>query len=334
MHRSRRRFFNRFWAAMVASVLRALLARLAAGARRAPQAPSFVAASAGMAHGAATNGSAAIAIARAPTSCERPLPPLRDGADGHSEESGRDWQQRALRRYGEWICRPRCGHRPQSQAQNARANGQNCPRPPGRIFACFGDVEPGEDSRCPCGSPPCGCFAGQRSGLARAKAQLQRDQQALTAAQARVQATAVQDAEQRVEQARLAAVTRPPVQDETHHVPHNLAGLLAMREQVEREREMPRRALLGLRSFGLACELPRPICLRSHLTSRILVPLWCPRATWTARRLWILRNSRLSRNGSQMPPIATPASGSCFRSDHGSRSPLCCALRLPRLSSG
>ena len=26
-----------------------------------------------------------------------------------------------------WICRPHCGHRPQSQAQNARANGQNCP---------------------------------------------------------------------------------------------------------------------------------------------------------------------------------------------------------------
>ena len=76
------------------------------------------------------------------------------------------------------------------------------------------------------------------AGLERAKGQLQRDQQALAAAQARVQAalTAVQDAEQRVEQARLAAVTRPPVQeDETQHVPHNLAGLLAMSEQAERE---------------------------------------------------------------------------------------------------
>ena len=120
------------------------------------------------------------------------LPPLRDGADGHSEESGRE---------------PRCGHRPQSQAQNAQASGQNCMRPPGRIFACFGDFEPGEDSRCPFGSPPCGCFAWTALWLA-----WQRDQQALAAAQARVQAAlaAVQDAEQRVEQARLAAVTRPP----------------------------------------------------------------------------------------------------------------------------
>ena len=168
-----------------------------------------------------------------------------------------------------------------ARRQNARAKGQTCPRPPGRIFACFGDFEPGEDSRCQCGRPPCGCFAGQRSGwLGTSEGPAAARPTGLGSSPgprtgrahggARRRTTCGEGSPCGCDQAACTGGRN------SAHVTQ-FGGSAGQSEQAERE--LARDASTGaawiakLRT-GL---LPRPICLRATPTSPILVSLWCPK---------------------------------------------------------